>query len=152
LYRFGGPFRRHAVGFWDAVIDGEMWHHGEGQFEKRVHRPGDRIYVGPNQGRGMNFTTGVWSVEYARGPLPFSVPFGLADGPVNTLDFASVAPTPGIYAALVWRLWQQPGANGAAPSELRQTIGSALSRVGQKATRRLRPPEPDDEIPSGAAG
>ena len=31
---------------------------------------GDRIYVGPGQACGMNFTNGVWAVEYERGPLP----------------------------------------------------------------------------------
>ena len=74
-----GHSGRHAVGFWDTVIDGEMWYYGEGQFDKRVYRPGDRVYVGPNQARAMNFTTGVWAVEYARGPLPLSIPFGVAD-------------------------------------------------------------------------
>ena len=88
-----GHSGRHAVGFWDTVIDGEMWYYGEGQFDKRVYRPGDRVYVGPNQARAMNFTTGVWAVEYARGPLPLSIPFGLADELVSTLDFATAAQT-----------------------------------------------------------
>jgi C-8 sterol isomerase len=146
-----GHSGRHAVGFWDTVIDGEMWYYGEGQFEKRVYRPGDRVYVGPNQARAMNFTTGVWAVEYARGPLPLSVPFGLADGLVSTLDFATVAQTLTIYAALVGQAWQQPRVDGAPPSRLRQSVGSALARAGNRLTRRLRPPEPDDEIPSGTS-
>lgn len=144
-----GHSGRHAVGFWDTVIDGEMWYYAEGQFEKKVYAPGDRVYVGPNQARGMNFTTGVWAVEYARGPLPLSVPFGLADGLVSTLDFASVAQTLSIYAALVGHHWQQPGTDGAAPSQWRRNLGGVVHRAGQKLTRRLRPPEPDDEIPSG---
>ena len=28
---------RHAVGFWDTVIDGEMWYYTEGQFEKKIY-------------------------------------------------------------------------------------------------------------------
>jgi hypothetical protein len=144
-----GHSGRHAVGFWDTVIDGEMWYYGEGQFEKRVHRPGDRVYVGPNQARAMNFTTGVWAVEYARGPLPRSIPFGLADELVSTLDFATAAQTVSIYATLVGHHWQQPLPDGSAPSPLRQTIGSVLTRLGRAVTDRVRPPEPDDEIPSG---
>ena len=35
-----GHSGRHAVGFWDTVIDGEMWYYGEGQFDKRVYRAG----------------------------------------------------------------------------------------------------------------
>jgi C-8 sterol isomerase len=124
-----GHSGRHAVGFWDTVIDGEMWYYGEGQFEKRVYRPGDRVYVGPNQARAMNFTDGVWAVEYARGPLPLSVPFGVADELLSTLDFASAGQTLSIYATLVGRHWQQPHADGSTPSV-------------------LRPAEPDDTIPS----
>ena len=45
-----GHSGRHAVGFWDTVIDGEMWYYGEGQFEKRVYRPAERVYVGPEPG------------------------------------------------------------------------------------------------------
>jgi C-8 sterol isomerase len=146
-----GHSGRHAVGYWDTVIDGEMWYYGEGQFERQVYRPGDRVYVGPNQARGMNFTTGVWAVEYARGPLPMSVPFGLADGLVSTLDFAAVGQTLSIYASLVGHHWQQSRADGSSPSRLRRTAGTALAGVGLRLTRRIRPPEPNDEIPSGTS-
>ena len=147
-----GHSGRHLLGFWDTVIDGEMWYYGEGQFEKRVYRPGDRVYVGPNQARGMNFTTGVWAVEYVRGVLPVSIPFGLADSLVSTLDFATTAQTLSIYASLVGHHWLLPHADGTPPSPLRRSIGAALASIGPKLTRRLRPPEPYDEIPSGAPG
>jgi len=143
-----GHSGRHAVGFWDTVLDGEMWYYGEGQFERRVYRPGDRVYVGPNQARGMNFTTGVWALEYARGVLPLSVPFGLADGMVSTLDFATVGQTLSMYAALVGHAWQQPHPDGRPPSPLRHRIGAALAHGGNRITRLIRPAEPHDEIPS----
>src|SRR5512142_163005 len=140
-----GHSGRHAVGFWDTVIDGETWYYGEGQFEKRVYRPGDRVYVGPNQARAMNFTDGVWAVEYARGPLPLSVPFGLADELVSTLDFATAGQTLGIYMSLVGQHWRLPHADGTAPSPLRSGLGTVLRTVGDTLTRVVRPPEPDDE-------
>ena len=143
-----GHSGRHAVGFWDTVLDGEMWYYGEGQFERRVYKPGDRVYVGPNQARGMNFTTGVWAVEYARGPLPLSIPFGLADELVSTLDFATAAQTLSIYASLVGHHWRQPYASGEEPGLLRRTVGSLLASVAPTVTRLVRPPEPDDTIPS----
>jgi hypothetical protein len=62
-----GHSGRHRVGFWDTILDGETWYYAEGEFERRIYRPGDRIYVGPGQACGMNFTDGVWAVEYARG-------------------------------------------------------------------------------------
>lgn len=143
-----GHSGRHAVGFWDTVIDGEMWYYGEGQFDKRVYTPGDRVYVGPNQARAMNFTTGVWAVEYARGPLPLSIPFGVADELVSTLDFATAAQTLAQYTALVGRHWSLPHAEGGAPSFLRGKVGGLLETTGKLASWFLRPPDPDDTIPS----
>jgi hypothetical protein len=147
----GGHSGRHAVGFWDTVIDGEMWYYAEGQFEKRVYRRGDRVYVGPKQARAMNFTTGVWAVEYARGPLPLSVPFGLADELNSTLDYVTAAQTLSIYATLVGHHWQLPQADGSAPSPPRRAAGAALSRTGRVITNLVRPPEPDDAIPAGTS-
>jgi C-8 sterol isomerase len=143
-----GHSGRHAVGFWDTVVDGEMWYYGEGQFTKRVYGPGDRVYVGPNQSRGMNFRAGVWAVEYARGVLPLSIPFGLADELVSTLDFATAAQTLGIYATLVGHHWRQPDDGSPLPAPVRKAVGAVLGIVGPAFTRLARPPEPDDAIPS----
>jgi C-8 sterol isomerase len=143
-----GHSGRHAVGFWDTVLDGEMWYYGEGQFTKRVYLPGDRVYVGANQARAMNFTTGVWAVEYARGPLPLSIPFGVADELLSTLDFATAAQTLAQYTALVGRHWSLPRPGGRSPSFIRGKVGSLLETTGKLASWFLRPPEPDDTIPS----
>jgi len=143
-----GHSGRHAVGFWDTVIDGEMWYYGEGQFDKRVYKAADRVYVGPNQSRGMHFIDGVWAVEYARGVLPLSVPFGLADELVSTLDFATAAQTLGIYATLIGHHWRQPDDSSPLPGPVRKALGTVLGVVGPAFTRLARPPEPDDSIPS----
>ncbi|GIH20965.1 hypothetical protein [Rugosimonospora africana] len=143
-----GHSGRHAVGFWDTVIDGEMWYYGEGQFDKRVYQPADRVYVGPNQARAMNFTDGVWAVEYARGPLPLSVPFGVADELLSTLDFATAAQTLTVYASLVGHHWQQPAPDGTPAPALRRALGTVLGRIGPMLTNAVRPPAPDDRIPS----
>src|SRR6185436_11443162 len=121
-----GHSGRHAVGFWDTVIDGEMWYYGEGQFDKRVYRPGDRVYVGPGQARAMNFTDGVWAVEYARGPLPVSIPFGLADELVSTLDFKTAAQTLSLYTDLAM---QNLGRQFAPARLLTTPIARAARRV-----------------------
>jgi len=144
-----GHSGRHAVGFWDTVIDGEMWYYAEGQFDKRVYRPGDRVYVGPNQARAMNFTDGVWAVEYARGPLPLSLPFGVADELVSTLDFATAGQTLSIYLSLIGHHLCLPGADGSPPSGVRAAVGSAMRTAGTEITRLIRPPKPTDDIPPG---
>jgi C-8 sterol isomerase len=137
-----GHSGRHAVGFWDTVLDGEMWYFAEGQFDKSVYRPGDRVYVGPGQARGMNFTTGVWALEYARGPLPLSIPFGVADELLSTLDFATAGQTLAIYMSLVGRNWQAPLTDGSSSPLLRKAAGTVLGTVGPVLTRLLRPAEP----------
>lgn len=96
-----GHSGRHCVGFWDTVIDGEMWYYGEGEFEKKIYTPGDRVYVGPGQARAMNFTDGVWAVEYARGFIPFSIPFGLFSAVFICYDFLTSTQTWTLYADLV---------------------------------------------------
>jgi hypothetical protein len=144
-----GHSGRHAVGFWDTVIDGETWYYGEGQFEKRVYKPGDRIYVGPGQARAMNFTDGVWAVEYARGPIPLSMPFGLADELLSTLDFSTAAQTLGYYMSLIGHHWKLPLPDGRSPSFLRRGLGELLHRAGPAIIRWTRPAEPDDRIPAG---
>jgi hypothetical protein len=95
-----GHSGRHFTGFWDTVIDGETWYYAEGQFEKTIYTPGDRIYVGPGQARAMNFTNGVWAVEYARGFLPLSVPFGVAEELFICWDPLTAAQTVSLYTDL----------------------------------------------------
>ena len=100
-----GHSGRHFSGFWDTVIDGETWYYGEGQFEKTVYKSGDRIYVGPGQARAMNFTNGVWAVEYARGFLPASMFFGTIEEVLICCDPLTAAQTVSMYADLTLQAW-----------------------------------------------
>ncbi len=133
-----GHSGRHLTGFWDTVIDGEMWYYGEGQFEKSVYRPGDRVYVGPGQARAMNFKNGVWAVEYARGVIPYSIPFGIADELLSCFDWVTAAQTLSLYTDLVSQDIGRklPAIAGAT------AVVSALAR---KLTHRLVPPP---EVPA----
>jgi C-8 sterol isomerase len=136
-----GHSGRHFTGFWDTVIDGETWYYGEGQFEKSVYVPGDRIYVGPGQARAMNFTNGVWAVEYARGRLPLSIPFGIADEILSCLDFLTVIRTLSIYTDLIFRnVRRRLGVVAGFPA-------AAIAAVARAVTRRLAPPPEVDAIP-----
>jgi len=96
-----GHSGRHYTGFWDTVIDGEMWYYGEGEHEKKIYTPGSRVYVGPGQARAMNFTNGVYAVEYARGFIPFSMPFGLNSEYFICFDLIAATQTWTVYADLV---------------------------------------------------
>ncbi len=132
-----GHSGRHRVGFWDTVIDGETWYYAEGEFEKRIYRPGDRIYVGPGQACGMNFTDGVWAVEYARGLIPASIPFGLADELFSTIDLKTAVQTVSLYAELV----SQAIARQLGPATaLGRLLTGTVSSTARRLTRALEPP------------
>jgi C-8 sterol isomerase len=135
-----GHSGRHFTGFWDTVIDGETWYYAEGQFEKSIYKPGDRIYVGPGQARAMNFTDGVWAVEYARGFIPYSMPFGVLDELLSCMDWVTAAQTLSLYTDLVSQ------SIGHKRKRLRQPL-QLVSAVARTVTERLRPPAEVPAIP-----
>jgi hypothetical protein len=138
-----GHSGRHRVSFWDTVIDGETWYFAEGQFEKRIYRPGDRIFVGKGQACGMNFTDGVWAVEYARGPLMMSMPFGIADELFSALDLSTAVQTLSMYTSLIGRHWASK-ANRDYPLlvPFKKTAALFMNLIGPAVTRALTPPPP----------
>jgi hypothetical protein len=148
-----GHSGRHRVAFWDTVIDGKTWYFAEGQFEKRIYKPGDRIFVGKGQACGMNFTDGVWAVEYARGPLPISMPFGLADEIFSCLDFGTALQTLSMYTSLIGRHWADPQ-NYDYPLlvPVKKTAALLMRLMGPALTRALTPPPPIElDTPQGRA-
>jgi len=135
-----GHSGRHRVGFWDTVIDGEMWYFAEGEFDKRVYKPGDRVYVGPGQACGMNFTSGVWAVEYERGPLPTSIPFGLADELLSTLDLQTAAQTLSLYTDLVMRHFGRTLGTAPVIGPAVKLVTGVASGAARRITDRLQAP------------
>ncbi len=140
-----GHSGRHHVAFWDTVIDGETWYFAEGQFEKRIYKPGDRIFVGRRQAVGMNFTDGVWAVEYARGFIPRSLPFGISDEILSTRDFMAVKQTLAYYGALIGRHWKAKY-NKDYPLLIpfKKVLGPIMHASGKRTLKRLVPPPPKE--------
>ena len=138
-----GHSGRHRVAFWDTVIDGETWYFAEGQFEKRIYKPGDRTFVGKGQACGMNFTDGVWAVEYARGALSLSMPFGIADELFSALDLSTAVQTLSMYTSLIGRHWANR-ANFDYPLlvPFKKTAALFMNLIGPAVTRALTPPPP----------
>jgi hypothetical protein len=135
-----GHSGRHFAGFWDTVIDGETWYYGEGQFEKTIYQPGDRIYVGPGQARAMNFTNGVWAVEYARGFIPLSTPFGVTEEIFICWDFLTALQTLSLYTDLVSRSLGQK-------CFILKPFTKPISFISHKLTKALEPSPEVKEIP-----
>jgi len=75
-------------------------------------------------------------------------PFGVADELVST---STSPPRPRPWRVRVaGRTPLAPAApDGEAPSLLRRTLGSVLASVAPVVTRIVRPPEPDDTVPTG---
>jgi hypothetical protein len=135
-----GHSGRHFTGFWDTVIDGEMWYYAEGEFEKKLYTPGDRVYVGPGQARAMNFTNGVWAVEYARGFIPASVPFGIAEEVFVCWDFLTATQTLSLYADLVAQSFGQKYAR-------LKPVTDTVSGLARSLTKSLMPAPECSRIP-----
>jgi len=98
-----GHSGRYATEVWDFVIDGEMWCYHAGELERAVYRPGDAAYLGADRAKGYRVPDHAWMLEYARGPIPTMLPFGLADTLLSTLDWRTAASTVWQYAAMVVR-------------------------------------------------
>jgi len=138
-----GHSGRHRAAFWDTVIDGETWYYAEGQFEKRIYKPGDRIFVGKGQACGMNFTDGVWAVEYARGAIPLSMPFGLSDELLSVLDLPTAVRTLSMYTSLIGRHWgNRQNKDYPFWIPLRRFLAIFMNWIGPAITRSLTPPPP----------
>jgi len=106
LIFFGSPIGteghsgRYRTGVYDWMLAGEMWCYLEGETGKRVYRPGDLAFLGPGQTKGYRLPEGGWMLEYARGPIPGMLPFGLADAFVSTLDYSAACRTLATYGRL----------------------------------------------------
>jgi hypothetical protein len=99
LLFFGSPIGteghsgRYATQVFDWVIDGEMWCYIEGETTRTAYRPGELAYLGADRVKGYRLPDHAWMLEYARGPIPSMLPFGLADSLLSTLDLHTVART-----------------------------------------------------------
>jgi C-8 sterol isomerase len=98
-----GHSGRYATEVWDFMIDGEMWCYHAGEFERTVYRPGDAAYLGEDRAKGYAVPSHAFMLEYARGPIPTMLPFGLSDTVFSTLDRQTVGKTLYHYGKLVVR-------------------------------------------------
>ena len=98
-----GHSGRYRTEVWDWVFSGEMWCYLEGEGERSVYGPGSTAYLPADGVKGYRIPEHAWMLEYARGPIPSMLPFGLADTAVSTLDFRTFGRTVRRYGSLVVR-------------------------------------------------
>jgi C-8 sterol isomerase len=96
-----GHSGRYTTEVFDFMLDGEMWCYHPGEFERAVYKAGDAAYLGADRAKGYAVPSHAWMLEYARGPIPSMLPFGLADTLFSTLDRNTVGRTLWQYGKLV---------------------------------------------------
>lgn len=106
---FGSPIGteghsgRYRTEVYDFQIAGETWCYLEGEMQRTVYKPGDVMYLGPSAVKGYRIPEHSWMLEYARGPIPTMLPFGLADTITSTLDVRNFGRTVWNYGRLTVR-------------------------------------------------
>ena len=110
LIFFGSPIgseghtgRYSFVEDYAMVLDGEFWYYGEGDTHREECRPGDVMHLKKGEAKGMRMVERGWILEYARGPVPSMLPFGVADTLFSTLDFTTLFRTFRLYTRHVLR-------------------------------------------------
>ncbi len=80
------------------ILDGEWWYFSEGDARRQEYGPGDVVHLRKGEAKGFRMVDRGWILEYARGPIPTMLPFGVADTLFSTLDFTTLFRTFRIYA------------------------------------------------------
>ncbi|MBW2277857.1 MAG: hypothetical protein JRF63_10215 [Deltaproteobacteria bacterium] len=88
---------------YDWVFAGEMWTQEGQNAARQVYQPGSEAYLGKNQVKYYRLPERGWMLEYARGPIPTMLPFGLADSITSTLDLQAFSQTLFTYGKLCVR-------------------------------------------------
>ncbi|MET0340528.1 MAG: hypothetical protein ABW252_05980, partial [Polyangiales bacterium] len=95
-----GHSGRYATEVFDFMLDGEMWCYHAGDFHRTEFKPGDVAYLGADKAKGYAVPNYAFMLEYARGPIPTMLPFGLADTLFSTRDRVTMRRTVWQYGKL----------------------------------------------------
>ena len=99
-----GHSGRYPTRVYDFMIRGEVWTWVEGHLERIVSKPGVNAMDLPRGvAKGYRAFEDSWMLEYARGPIPLMLPFGLWDSLFSTIDLVTIARTVAHYAQLTTR-------------------------------------------------
>jgi hypothetical protein len=96
----------------------------------------------------MNFTNGVWAVEYARGLIPLSMPFGLVDELVSCIDLKTAAQTVTLYTDLVAQALGHRAQAALGPAAgAGRLVSRSVASLARRCTQLLEPRPTLKQIP-----
>jgi len=88
---------RYLLDIYDVVLGGEMrTYTEESPLKTEVYKPGDLALLRRGEVKGVRFSEGNWMLEYGRGPIITSLPFGL----LMSFDSWIILKTAWIYGKL----------------------------------------------------
>ena len=80
-----------------TILEGVQWAFSEGSLEREEWKPGQMHHLPRGEARAYRMPDKCWALEYARGWIPFMLPFGVADTITSTLDFVTLGKTLWVY-------------------------------------------------------
>ncbi|KAK3104742.1 hypothetical protein FSP39_009070 [Pinctada imbricata] len=114
----------HSGRYWanisDTILSGSFRQWKEGELESRMFYPGDTVFHELGEVTAVQWEAGTWMVEYARGFIPSTLGFALADTFFSTTDVVTLYYILRVYTkALVYEM-------GASLEDWRQYIKDNL--------------------------
>lgn len=98
-----GHSGRYRAQLWDFYLAGRVHSYEEGELDTVTYEPGDFSSLRKGRATGVEIEAGTILLEYARGPIPTMVPFGLSDSVFSTLDLRTIFATSRRYGWLALR-------------------------------------------------
>ncbi|XP_052083654.1 sigma non-opioid intracellular receptor 1-like [Mytilus californianus] len=85
-----GNSGRYWANISDTILKGSFRQWKEGELESKMFKPGDTVYHEWGEVTAVQWEGGTWMVEYARGFIPSTLGFALADTLFSTTDFVNL--------------------------------------------------------------